>query len=602
MTRRLLATGLLALLLASSPAAASAAAPRPSARSPLVVIVLAPFVSWTDVLEGHTPYLKDIAEDAALGDMNVTSLVPEAGRPSAESGALMLSAGSWTRYDSVSPAACIGNARGGITYTGVLDQIAAQRGTRVLATPGALGQAVRDGGGVTAAIGGSRLLVGGAVEVSPAVLVAMDASGTVDLGTVSPALLRAGGPASDPDAVGGEFSAVLADPRVRRGPALVVVDPGDLQRADASSAPSPRAVEALPRTRALASLDATVREVRGRMPQGATLIVVSQTAARQVSGVTGYGPLLILGPAERGFLTSSSTRRRGVVTSADLSATVLDALGVRAPATFIGAPLSSDGEESSAASRIELLEAKDAMSRAVDAARPFVVDAYIVAVVLVFGFAVVLLALPAVPRRLVVSAQVLMMAVLSVPAASIVMFVPVRYPSSEPLVVALLVAMTLLVWTLAVSSHYNSSLPRGAAFLAAFTAAVVLLDQLTGARLSFSSLFGYSPVVGARYYGIGNESAALLVGGALTGLTILLDHSASQHWVSAARRYGLPAVAFVCVLTAAAPFLGSVVHRFALHTPSAKSPLICAGGTDDAPCSTMRAPMRRQMALAASAR
>jgi hypothetical protein len=50
---------------------------------------------------------------------------------------------------------------------------------------------------------------------------------------------------------------------------------------------------------------------------------------------------------------------------------------------------------------------------------------------------------------------------------------------------------------------------------------VIFFDLITGNNLVKNSIFGYDPMLGARYYGIGNETSGLFLGGIATFLIIL---------------------------------------------------------------------------------
>jgi hypothetical protein len=130
MTRRLLATlALAAALLLTAPAVASAA-PAPPSR--LVVVVLAPYLTWEDVQRGDLPYLSDLVDESAVGNLNVNSLAQQ-GPQSPENGTLMLSAGAWTRWDASAPRTR--ESSDGIVYLGMAQQVAAQEGSGVTAEP-----------------------------------------------------------------------------------------------------------------------------------------------------------------------------------------------------------------------------------------------------------------------------------------------------------------------------------------------------------------------------------------------------------------------------------------------------------------------------------
>ena len=45
-----------------------------------------------------------------------------------------------------------------------------------------------------------------------------------------------------------------------------------------------------------------------------------------------------------------------------------------------------------------------------------------------------------------------------------------------------------------------------------FTAALIVLDIATGGSMIRNSVLGYDPIIGARYYGIGNEYMGVVTG------------------------------------------------------------------------------------------
>lgn len=55
------------------------------------------------------------------------------------------------------------------------------------------------------------------------------------------------------------------------------------------------------------------------------------------------------------------------------------------------------------------------------------------------------------------------------------------------------------------------------------SAALILFDTFTGNRLMKVSIFGYDPIGGARFYGIGNEYMGFLLGAAIIGTAALVD-------------------------------------------------------------------------------
>lgn len=561
MTKRILATGLLAWLMALLLPSAAWSSPQPPPRIRTVVLVLAPYLTWDDVISGYMPTTQSLAFDSAVGNMNVRSLLPDAGQPRVEAGALMLSAGTWARYDPAAGAA--EDFSGGAVVVpgiGVLNR--ANAGEDAEIRLGALGEAIERAGGVTAAIGNGD----GPSPSRPAAFVAMDAGGRVRLGDVSTGLTRIEtrspaplGLMSNAPALLSELRSVLRGRQAASGPALVVLDPGDLARAHAALGGKPEGLERLDRVGALKQLDSILATAGGDMPRDALLIVAAPVAAESAGTPSGWGPLIISGDGWTGELTSSSTHRGGLVTSADLSATMLGLLGVPRPAGFMGGSISGAGGRSNPSDRIADLRQIDATTRAVDASRGRVIDGFILATVLLMLAAVAAVLIQRVPIPVVQVVQLAIILIVAVPAANMLMFLPLRRPPTAGAAVGLFLATALGFWVIDVVSHHVSALPRSLVWAAILTTITTLVDQWLGTPLSFDAFLGYSPLVGARYYGLGNEGAALLVGATILSLTLLFDQYRTRDWAPFARRFLFPLAGVVCVVTAAAPFLGANV-------------------------------------------
>jgi hypothetical protein len=102
--------------------------------------------------------------------------------------------------------------------------------------------------------------------------------------------------------------------------------------------------------------------------------------------------------------------------------------------------------------------------------------------------------------------------------------------------------------------------------LAGATSIVILVDQWSGAPMSFAGLFGYSTLLGARYYGLGNEMAGLLFGSATVALALTLDTWPKARWQRSLAAWGWPVLGVVLIATAAAPMLGANVGPVAWMT------------------------------------
>jgi hypothetical protein len=146
------------------------------------------------------------------------------------------------------------------------------------------------------------------------------------------------------------------------------------------------------------------------------------------------------------------------------------------------------------------------------------------------------------------------------------MFLIVPRPDSPGVVVGVFLLTSALVWVLALFAERRWGAAMALAVVGLGSAGVLLGDQLFGAPLSYSGLFSYSPLLGARYYGIGNEGASIVVGGALAGLALLADAKRETRWVHRLRAWGPAIAGLAIVLITAAPFLGANVGLVAWGT------------------------------------
>jgi hypothetical protein len=493
-------------ILSASPASAVSAPPAFST----VVIVLAPYLTWRDVDPTRTPTLWRMAEDAALGNASVRA-GSAAPLPDAFRGAAVLSAGQ--------------------PVMGV-DVRAGALGPPI----GQLGTAVREAGGRTAAIGTSAATLTEALSPgsAPAWVVARDGTGVVDFSETTARMVRGdssapSGITTDIDVLEAEYRAALGEGLSEgRAPLLVVLDPGDSERARAS-ADSDTMWDTM-RSDSVLTIDAVVRVALRSLPGDGVLFVVStgQYASR---GAAGFGPVLLYG-AGPGTLRSPGTHRDGILTLPDVSATVFSMLTLDAPRSATGSSLLVVDESLDRATRLANVSRIDAEARALEATRTPVWTVMV-------GIAIVLLALVLavvfrpgawLPRWARLLAAYALIVVCAAPAGSLVAQLA-GYPATVSggwlrLALGLVVVTAASVWK---THGAGPALGR----LSLLTAGVVLVDQILGGPAAYGSAFSYSALFGTRFYGLGNEGAAVLVGAAL----VAIGSRVELFGVSRAREY-----------------------------------------------------------------
>ncbi|MDZ4063225.1 MAG: hypothetical protein U1E22_01000, partial [Coriobacteriia bacterium] len=414
MKRSLILVLIAASIVATLPSAVVAQSVQPVRR---VVLVLAPYLEWSDITPENAPAIAELGGSGALGNLNMSNRGRLSRVSSPVQGALTLSAGSWAAEDPLAAAAYDSteyyeggtaadaflratgaNPNGAqVVYLGMSRAARFNEQAETLAVKlGALGQAIVDAGGITAAVGNSDsgYEVRGLARSRPAALVAMDAQGRVLLGDVSSGLLQSdsGAPfgiSTDLAAFKKEYQRVSEELSKATGPALVVLDPGDLQRAKEFAPDASPAVAQAHHRQAVRTLDVIVDIVMEGLPDESVVMVVPQVLVETPGEVMGLAPAIIAGPGWSGYVSSSSTQRNGLVTNLDVSATVAEALGIEKPVEVLGNPMVAVRDPGSLERRVAELSAMNDTAVAVDSAKPEIINAFIACTTLILMLATV---------------------------------------------------------------------------------------------------------------------------------------------------------------------------------------------------------------------
>lgn len=422
-------------------------------------------------------------------------------------------------------------------------------------TPGLLGQAVQDLGGRTAVLGNSDL---GHIVHRPAALLAMNRQGIADLGDLQAGLV--------PDAASpfgmrtdGELL-YAAYEKVRSQASLIVIETGDLLRLFHEREVMTEEQEARAYRQALAEAD----RLAGRLMRDAgadTLVAVVSPIKHPDPEAPALTPVLLAGGDVQpgSLLTSGTTKREGLIANYDLAPTLVEFLGGKSDAyPFVGRPAEVDTAVMQPAKMqpAETQPKQDSLTKLKDIVHDILipsesrkllvtpwVDAWI-------GLAALILIAQLFRRAWLRYLQPIAEFMLTFPL--VWLLVPLFDPQTVSVSVLLSITLTALIWL--GLRFIRAPRPR-IGLLAGATALLLMADVLAGAPLLKKSMLSYDPIVGARYYGIGNEYMGILLGAVLLSFNV---------WLSARKRpLSLPGqltVVGLCAFTLclfAAPELGT---------------------------------------------
>lgn len=484
------------LALAGTALISSSGLPAQASGGHAVVLVGVPGLRWTDVDPSATPNLWRLARGSGIGLLSVRTV---GSRACPADGWVTVSAGARSAAGPYCSAPIRVTPYGQGAVVGEVARL--HRMNAGFGPVGLLGDAVHRAGGCVAAAGPG------------AALAAADSTGRVDLYAPS--------------------AAAFGSPRC----AVTVLDAGEVL----GSGPS--------RSAAVRRADAVIGSVLARVPSSDVVVAgVSDDDAVHLRPVLARG-------AGR-YLGSASTRRSDMVILPDLTATLLASAGIPAPVTMVGTPLlPSAVRPARLSSAVADLSSQDVAAQTHRRLLPGFFAAFVVSQVLLYAAAAVALRLRWSPRRrrwILSATRLTALVAAAVPVSTYLVNVVPWWHTARPLewLVAGVAAGDLLVVGVAVAGPWRRDILGPGTVIAALTAVVLGLDLVTGSDLQLNSLMGYSPLVGGRYYGMGNIAFAVLA------TSSLLAAAGLAQWLEP--RWGRrTAVTSVLVVTLTAALLDS---------------------------------------------
>jgi len=543
----LVAFGILALAFAGRGSADQRATP-PERR---VVIAILGFVTWEDIARVRPPTLERLQREGAVGLVTRFSGVPPglvASYLTLGSGAQVPRSGARLHsFRDTPPGPEVPEElRGSLVGQRFVRLASVQRATAGLhydVPLGVLGQSFAEAGRRVAVIGNADI---GLHELRArrreAAAIAMDPNGWVPYAAVGPETVSIRGGKTFTDRAGLLHAFRALYPVC----SLLVVELGETSRAHY------REESAEQRDAALRLADGHLAGVLALLDARDTrLFVVTPWA--DVGSDQPMAPILVWGAGvPPGWVTSASTHRPGMILSRDIAPSILTFAGLKVPAGLLGTPV-----------RFEAARLRDpatylaSQARAAAAMRRGRTPAGI-ALSLVYGVAVILGTIVLFagatdrlrrwPRSL--------LAVLILPAALALWLAvsPVMVPVTAP--TSLRVALPLLLAA-------ATCLPAGAGWvrfrtllllLSALSVLALAGDQVGPQFLAMHSPLGYSPVVGARFYGMGNELMSVFVASMLILVAVIWesvgDRRPHSYWA-------LSGLVVAGLLLVGLPFLGA---------------------------------------------
>ncbi|SHE60404.1 hypothetical protein SAMN02746089_00510 [Caldanaerobius fijiensis DSM 17918] len=342
---------------------------------------------------------------------------------------------------------------------------------------------------------------------------------------------------------------------------LLVIELGDTSRADDFTSMTTPDLGTYYREQALKKADAFVGKIARSMDfkKDILMIVTPYPSKEDIASNHLLTPILVVGDDYKGgFITSFSTKRLGIAQNIDIAPTVLHFFDISVPKSMMGLPLTSiqkspdigEVQFNTAQSKLNYLSYMNEKIVATYVQRPFFIKTYVIVQIVVLFLAIMALFFRDEYAKHI---KPLILANMAVPLVFLIL--PVFDVNSAffkaVIILAVLIAMVFLSLTL---SRNNMDVIMT---LCIITAALLAMDILTGQKLMKNSILGYDPIIGARYYGIGNEYMGVLMGSSIIGLTALIDRYKKPFM-----KYVVSAIFIFLIYIISAPSLGTKLGGF----------------------------------------
>ncbi len=506
-----------------------------------VVFVLIDNITWADIIAADDPVLNDLIKTSSIGLLNNRAFKA----PSRSRNALTVGAGvrsdagpaSFEEYNATEtysgvPASEVYKLRTGKTAKegqvlelGIASIIKDNANGMQDFTPGALGSIIEAHGGKTAVLGNAdtSLIDNPDSYNRVAVTMAMNDSGTVELGSIGKDMLM-----HDPKS---PFSVRTDYTKMKTALAeylpkadFIVLDLGDTVRADYYSRYVLKRRALNMKMRAIHNSARFLKQAMEVAGPDTVFIVGALSAPGSTKAPLGSGmeqltPIIVHGSGFKpGPLVADTTNREGLVTIIDITPTILDSLGMKKGGDMPGSVMRTGSSQTSP----QKLDRFNQSAIGVKDTRRTAILAWIYIQIILYVLAALVIAYrKMLTRKMATVLATLIFTTMSFPLFSFYATKFESVASQGTLVTLLTVAVSLLFASLLIAIRKKALHPiLGIALL---NVVVLSVEVLMGGPSFINSIFGYDPIRGARFFGIGNEAMSILLANGLLLFGLMLE-------------------------------------------------------------------------------
>ncbi|KNF09883.1 alkaline phosphatase-like protein [Gottschalkia purinilytica] len=376
---------------------------------------------------------------------------------------------------------------------------------------GALGDSLHSKGLKTAIFGNSDT---DEEKIRLGSLIPMDSKGLIDYGNVDDILVKDN---SYPYGVRLDYKKILQGiNNIKEDTSLFVIDTGDLDRLNSYSLYLNDEMFMKHRENILKELDDFLGKLINNIDKDSILMIVSPSEGEERIDESKLAPVIMYEKDKQkgGILTSGTTRRNGIIANLDLAPTIANYLGTPIN-SFMGHNINSSSVENN----LEFVNKLNEKTNFVSNARSPFLTIYSVITIIFLIVSCLLIYFDRIMNDKIRS--VLKYATLFIMSMPLV-FLTISLINIKNMVVFAIIALVMALILLFILSLIKDKYKL--LFILLLTFLVLSMDIITGSNMTTFSILGYNPIIGARYFGIGNELTGVLMPTMLLATSLLLDN------------------------------------------------------------------------------
>lgn len=251
----------------------------------------------------------------------------------------------------------------------------------------------------------------------------------------------------------------------------------------------------------------------------------------------------------KGVLKSSTTRRDGIVGNVDIGADILEEFNLKSN-DIVG----KDFDYINKDNNLEFLSNEFKKIVSINLIRTNIVNSFVAIIATSWVLAMAILFIK---DKISIKNQKIVFTILK-ELIKLGMIMPLAFliaPSlnftAEWQITFSIILMVVLLYLIAHLLFKNNDLKQ-MGFYAILIISVITVDSIFGTYLMKNNVMSYDAIVGARYYGIGNEYEGVTVASVIFGLSVLLHYKKIPKWLA-----GL--ILFIVLIPSAHPAMGANV-------------------------------------------